>query len=36
MKKQERQHLKENEFVSGVATVTNWFDELRRRAPVKK
>lgn len=32
MKKQERHHLKQNEFVSGVATVTSWYQENKDKA----
>jgi predicted negative regulator of RcsB-dependent stress response len=32
MKKQERHHLKQNEFVEGVAKVTGWYQENKDRA----
>jgi len=32
MKKQERHHLKQNEFVLGVAKVTGWYQENKDRA----
>jgi predicted negative regulator of RcsB-dependent stress response len=32
MKTTERRHLKQNEFVSGVVTVTNWYQENKDKA----
>jgi TolA-binding protein len=32
MKKQERQHLKQNEFVEGVAKITSWYQQNQDKA----